>query len=342
MRVISWPLPVPVGTWQQKPIRKIDVTSAEDGSELARDRWGDNKRAYDTSYVIDAGDLTAIETVKDVIDRAGAGQELLWVQEALGTTPMQRVRLGYGDGVSTTFPMNIVGDSDVFVSGDAGAGEYPLSILNSFATANNFDDDTAALIDGVGTLFATNATLNRTPRWSYYGRYSAELIPTADNPSLITARFPVVDGLRYYGLAWVKPELQTLSTLTAKIRWYDIGGGLPPSSTPTAISGWLWQPMVVTGIAPAGAIEARLEITYVGTPPCGWWADCMALSPIADWYLPSLSPRAVELTGAPAANNLVLGAGVGAPIIPVRADIEYEIDSVGNLMIPRFSATESW
>ncbi|MFE7624238.1 hypothetical protein [Streptomyces sp. NPDC057509] len=128
----------------------------------------------------------------------------------------------------------------------------------------------------------TNCTITASSAQSYEGWYS--LLATSTATGLVTVgptgMIPVTEGTEYVGTAWIRPTADT-AEMRMMIKWYNSSGTL--LSLVTEIlpgTATTWVRGTVTGVAPAGAVSARLQPAPVATATGQTWhVDQVAFRP---------------------------------------------------------------
>lgn len=136
-------------------------------------------------------------------------------------------------------------------------------------------------ISGWQNLWQT--TQVRSAEQSYEGWYSLKLTGSATGTvraGMVTS-VAVTAGTEYLGYAWAYVP-RSNAEFHMSIRWYDSTDTLlsATSQTSTITTASTWTRCAAIGVAPAGAVAARLVLEFV-TISGGeyWWFDQMALMP---------------------------------------------------------------
>lgn len=134
-----------------------------------------------------------------------------------------------------------------------------------------------------GWAAETNASITRVTTNSYEGWASMQSTATAagDMEVRTVAMFPVTAGTEYFASMLARPSAAGL-TFRPEVMWLNasnaaVGTRLSYSWTPAAAA---WTRVSASGVAPPGAVKARLVVFAVATAPGQTWiTDQMVLRP---------------------------------------------------------------
>ncbi|GAA3018413.1 hypothetical protein [Streptomyces fulvorobeus] len=129
-----------------------------------------------------------------------------------------------------------------------------------------------------------NVTLSRlTTAWEGWYGLALTSVAAGEVQSGMSANVPVVPGTEYAGASAVQPIGSAGGAeFRVELRWYSAEGTYISSSpsTPWTPAGGGWTRVTAIGVAPSGAVFARLRLRAVATGAGQVWAcDRMALIP---------------------------------------------------------------
>lgn len=127
----------------------------------------------------------------------------------------------------------------------------PLNLLSA---------DDAGFKSGIGTAVGTNATLAQNTSVTLGNADSLAVTATAAGAfSVALGPYPVTAGVAYYALASSKAAA-TAETFSASLQWLNSSGGVISTTAGTGLADSTsnWTQATVSGVAPAGAVNAKI------------------------------------------------------------------------------------
>ncbi|MFJ4488321.1 hypothetical protein [Streptomyces diastaticus] len=157
----------------------------------------------------------------------------------------------------------------------AGAGQIlrletvVVTAAPALAPGSVLTQDAATFEQGTGgwAVLSGTATLAQSTPWgaaALEGSYALTATsPSATASTLRSPRVPVTEGVNWRLTTGARATTGTTTSLWLRVRWYDSTGTSLGVSTGTgyafANTGWYW--MSTDAVAPAGAVEASVELT---------------------------------------------------------------------------------
>ncbi|MEO3976297.1 hypothetical protein [Streptomyces sp. CAU 1734] len=148
------------------------------------------------------------------------------------------------------------------------------------------------------------ATLARSAPWgaaALHGAYSLTVTSATASASVLrSARFPITDTDDSYRVRTGQQVTAGGWTLAVGVRWYDAANAsLGLSSSPAAAAqtpGW-WTPSWDTGVPPAGATQAAVELTLTATTTASvLQLDAVSLWPALPLVQVAVHPQTASVT----------------------------------------------
>ncbi|WNI28659.1 hypothetical protein [Streptomyces sp. ITFR-6] len=160
----------------------------------------------------------------------------------------------------------------------------------------------SAEIDATGWDTYANVVVSRASSVAWEGWYSLLLTSVAagEVESRLVAQLPVTAGTEYAGSAMV--QTSTASDFLVELWWYDATATfMTAASVRWSLPSGGWTRVTTAGVAPAGAVTARLILRPQATAAGqAWQCDRMAViaTPKAAGELLSYNVRSMEIDGS--------------------------------------------
>lgn len=130
---------------------------------------------------------------------------------------------------------------------------------------------------GVSPWTANTGSVVQSATQVHSGTYSAAVTPDGtSSQSLISSEHVTVAAGYYYTVrCWVYPTQAVTNNFSLSVTWYNGGTLLSTSIVNVSLNAGVWQNVVNTFAAPAGATNCQIVPTLSGTPPAAnvWYVD---------------------------------------------------------------------